>query len=162
MYKKVFIILSLLFIPLSPVFAVGNLNSAAGNLTPAAAQAGYQEGNIGNIAGQIINVALSLVGIIFLALMVYAGYLWMTARGEESQIETAKKIVSSAIIGLILTMSAYAITALVTSKFSTPSSNSGGNPAECEACLAPCWAMPNGPGLAACVQACNEGPSCKP
>src|SRR3989338_2479447 len=137
MYKKIFVILSLLFIPISSAAAIGNLNNAAGNLTPAARTAGYQEGNIGNITGQIINTALSLVGIIFLALMVYAGYLWMTARGEESQIETAKKIVTSAIIGLVITMSAYAITTLVTTKFSGSGSGaSGDNPADVAACNA--------------------------
>jgi hypothetical protein len=73
--------------------------------------------SIGDITGNIISVALSLVGIIFLALTVYAGYLWMTAQGEESQIEKSKKILSSSIIGLALTVSAYAITALVTAKF---------------------------------------------
>lgn len=96
-----------------------NLNDAAKNLIPAKAAAGYTEGDIGNITGQIINTALQLVGIIFLALMVYAGYLWMTAQGEESQIEKAQKIITAAIIGLAITMSAYAITTLVTKKFSS-------------------------------------------
>lgn len=160
MYKKIFIVLSLLLVPISNVFAIGNLNSAAGNLTPAAATAGYQEGNIGNITGEIINTALSLVGIIFLALMVYAGYLWMTARGEESQIETAKKIVSSAIIGLVLTMSAYAITTLVTSKFSSENKTPAAPGAVCEACIQGCL---HGPAnvLNDCVITCNASPACK-
>lgn len=122
MFKKIFFILSLgciILLPLS-VDAVGNLNDASKNLAPAATVAGYQEGDIGSITGKIINTALQLVGIIFLALMVYAGYLWMTAQGEESQIEKAQKIITSAIIGLVLTMSAYAITALITKKFNSP------------------------------------------
>lgn len=116
---------SLVFFP-SQALAVGNLNSNKTNLSGAAQPAGYTEGDIGNITGQIINTALQLVGIIFLALMVYAGYLWMTAQGDESQIEKAKKIVTSAIIGLVLTMSAYAITALVTKKLGNAGSAAGG------------------------------------
>lgn len=74
-----------------------------------------QGGDVGTIVGQVINTALTLVGITFLVLMVYAGYLWMTARGEENQITKAKDILKSTIIGLVLVLSAYAITVFVTS-----------------------------------------------
>ncbi len=70
--------------------------------------------DIGVISGRIINTALSLVGLIFLILMVYAGYLWMTARGEEAEITKAQNIIKSSVIGLIIVMSAYAITYFVT------------------------------------------------
>lgn len=143
MFKKIFIVLMLALLPLSPVFAVGNLKDASKNLTPAASGAGYQEGNLGNITGQIINTALQLVGIIFLGLMVYAGYLWMTAQGAEDQVEKAKKIITSAIIGLILTMSAYAITALITTKFSGPDAAPGApaqiDEATCNATAGKVW-----------------------
>jgi len=60
-----------------------------------------------------IAIALSLVGVIFLILMVYAGYLWMTAGGEEEQVKKAQKIITAAIIGLIITVAAYSITAYI-------------------------------------------------
>jgi hypothetical protein len=44
---------------------------------------------------------------------VYAGILWMTARGEDSQVQKAQTIVKAAVIGLVLTMSAYSVTAFV-------------------------------------------------
>ncbi len=159
MFKKIFIVLTLALLPLSPVLAVGSLKDASKNLTPAATSAGYQEGNLGNITGQIINTALQLVGIIFLGLMVYAGYLWMTAQGAEDQVEKAKKIITSAIIGLILTMSAYAITALITAKFSSPDAAAGGvaDRNACNACVTAC----QGDGIAACIAACGERPECK-
>ena len=50
----------------------------------------------------IVNFLLSLLGIVFFLLMVYAGYLWMTARGNEEQIEKAKKITKEAIVGLLI------------------------------------------------------------
>ena len=68
---------------------------------------------IESVLGGFIQTALSLVGIIFLILMIYAGYLWLTAQGEDAQIDKSKKIIKSTIIGLFLVMSAYAITALV-------------------------------------------------
>jgi len=135
-----------LVLPFTPVQAVGNLNDAALNLNPVRKTAGYGDADIGSVTGQIINTALQLVGIIFLALMVYAGYLWMTAQGEESQIEKAKKIVTSAIIGLILTMSAYAITALITTKFSSSAKNPPG---------------PQAPALKSNGEACQNGGECE-
>ena len=66
-----------------------------------------------SVLAGFIQTALSLIGIIFLILMVYAGYLWLTAQGEDAQIDKAKKIIKSTVIGLFLVTSAYAITQLV-------------------------------------------------
>lgn len=63
--------------------------------------------------GLVIKIALSFAGSMFLLWMVYAGILWMTARGEEEQVKKAQKIIPAAIIGLIITAGAYAITNFV-------------------------------------------------
>ncbi|PIT86478.1 MAG: hypothetical protein COU33_02925 [Candidatus Magasanikbacteria bacterium CG10_big_fil_rev_8_21_14_0_10_43_6] len=97
--------------------AKGNLGDAVGNLGKSGEKAGTSEAQVENVVGTAINAALTLVGLIFLVLMVYAGYLWMTARGEEATVEKAQKIISAAIIGLVVVMSAAAITKLVTSRF---------------------------------------------
>jgi len=65
--------------------------------------------------GAIIRVLLSLLGVIFLVLMVYAGFLWMTARGEEEPVTKAKDIIRQAIIGLIIVFLAYALTGFIIS-----------------------------------------------
>jgi hypothetical protein len=46
-------------------------------------------------------------------LIIYAGFLWMTSGGNEKHTEQAKNILTSAIIGLIIVLSAYAITAFI-------------------------------------------------
>lgn len=74
--------------------------------------------DLGTTIGMIVRVLLSLVGTIFLLLTIYAGILWMTAQGNEDKIEKAKGIVQAAVIGLLITMSAYAVTAFVTDKAS--------------------------------------------
>ncbi len=97
-----------------PVHAQG-LKNSGGNLKNIGKAAGVNtEQDVGSMVGGIISAALSLVGVIFLALMVYAGFLWMTARGESDQITKAKNIVVSSLIGLGVVLSAYAITAFVT------------------------------------------------
>ena len=53
------------------------------------------------------------MGVVFLILMIYGGYLWMLARGNEQEVEKAKNIIQNALIGLVIVLAAYAITALV-------------------------------------------------
>ena len=65
------------------------------------------------IIALIINILLSLLGAVFLVLMVYAGFLWMTAQGEKEPVEKATKVIKQAIIGLIITLTAYAISNFV-------------------------------------------------
>lgn len=74
-------------------------------------------GSAETLAGSVIKAVLSVTGLIFLILMVYAGIVWMTARGDESRIEKAKDTIQAALIGLAVTVSAYAITVFVTSRF---------------------------------------------
>ncbi len=64
----------------------------------------------------IIQAAISLVGVIFLILMIYGGYLWMTDRGNSDTVEKAKKLITAAVIGLIIVVGAYVITYYVLSK----------------------------------------------
>ncbi|MFA7653980.1 MAG: hypothetical protein WCX97_02965 [Candidatus Magasanikbacteria bacterium] len=65
------------------------------------------------IIARIIRIALSLLGIILVALILYGGFLWMTAGGNEEQIGKAKKVLRNAVIGLAIILSAYAITIFV-------------------------------------------------
>ncbi|MFH1173149.1 MAG: hypothetical protein V1692_01305 [bacterium] len=65
--------------------------------------------------GKVIGAALSLVGVIFLALMVYGGILWMTARGNDDQVNKARNIITAAVIGIIIVLAAYGITYFVVS-----------------------------------------------
>ncbi len=100
-----------------PVFAQENLGSATRNLNKIGGLAGTTQTDLGTLVGFIINAALTLVGIIFLILTVYAGYLWLTSRGDESQIDKSKKILSASVIGLVITMGAYAISKFITTRF---------------------------------------------
>ncbi|HYE59848.1 MAG TPA: hypothetical protein VEA18_01535, partial [Candidatus Kapabacteria bacterium] len=87
----------------------------------AAGEAGYAadattETSFAAILGSVVKAVLSFIGIIFLSLMIYAGYLWMNARGDEGDIDKAKDIIKAAIIGLIITLGAYSITNFVVPK----------------------------------------------
>ena len=100
--------------------AIAGLN-LGGDLTKKAAEkAGYSGATdvktFAATLGTVVKAALSLVGVLFMALMVYAGYLWMTARGDEPRIEKAQEMIRAAIIGLIIVLGAYSITNFVVPK----------------------------------------------
>ncbi len=65
----------------------------------------------------IVSWVLSFVGILFLLLMIWGGFTWMTAAGNEEKIKTAQKIITSAVIGLIIVLAAYAITSYIGESF---------------------------------------------
>lgn len=68
---------------------------------------------------RIINVALGLLGIVAVVLIVYAGFTWMTAGGNEEKIKSAQKTLMAAVIGLVIILSAYAITDFVVKELYT-------------------------------------------
>ncbi len=66
------------------------------------------------VIGSIISVVLSFLGIIFLLLVIYAGFTWMTAQGDPKAINKAREILTGAVIGLVILLASYAITTTVT------------------------------------------------
>ncbi|HAT03526.1 MAG TPA: hypothetical protein DCS29_01980 [Candidatus Magasanikbacteria bacterium] len=65
------------------------------------------------VISRIINVSLGLLGIIATVLILYAGFRWMTAGGNSESVDTARKTLFAAVIGLIIILSAYAISNFV-------------------------------------------------
>lgn len=63
--------------------------------------------------GRIIQAVMALIGTLFLALTVYAGFLWLTAGGNDESVTKSKDILKQAVIGLIVVLSAYSITVFV-------------------------------------------------
>ncbi len=102
---------------LTPTVSAVALDLGSGLAKDTATQAGYDGAtdatSLAELVGSIIKVVLSISGVILFALFFYAGFLWMTARGDESAIEKAKGIIQSAIIGLIIAVSAFSITNFV-------------------------------------------------
>ena len=66
--------------------------------------------DIPSIIGTIVGALLSFIGILFFILVIYGGYLWMTARGNEEQVGKSISIITQAAIGLIIVAAAYLIT----------------------------------------------------
>lgn len=65
------------------------------------------------IAIRLINLALGFLGTISLLMMLYAGFVWFTARDNEEEAKRAKQILVGSVTGLVITLSAYGIAYLV-------------------------------------------------
>jgi hypothetical protein len=98
-----------------PVFAADDPTSLlTGGLNDAAAGAGYNQSlSLPDIIGRLIAAVLGAVGIILVIRVIQAGILYMTANGEPAKTATAKKMISEAIVGIIIIIAAYALTDFV-------------------------------------------------
>lgn len=65
------------------------------------------------IIAKIIRVIIGFLGVIALGLIMYAGWLWMTSEGNEEKIEQAKKLLTNAVIGLIIILASFAIASFI-------------------------------------------------
>ncbi len=62
------------------------------------------------IVGKLITVILGFLAAIFLVLIIYAGFRYMTAAGNEDQTKKAVAQIRDAVIGLLIVLAAWAIT----------------------------------------------------
>ena len=108
---SVFILAFLLFTTPVVVYTQHGLSKAGSKSTLTK----YNE-SLPTLLGNVAGGAMSLVGVIFFVLSIYAGFLWMSARGDESQAKKARDTLTMSVIGLIIVFGAYAITAFVFSR----------------------------------------------
>lgn len=74
----------------------------------AATYGGEQEAGTAVVA-RIINIVLGFLGLIALILFIVGGFQWMTSGGNEEKTAGAKKLMVSAIIGLVIILGAAVI-----------------------------------------------------
>lgn len=80
-----------------------------------ASRAGLQtKDTVPQLAGNVIGTALSMISVIFFILMVYGGFLWMTAHGDDAMVKKAQDTITAAVIGIVIILASYAITSYVT------------------------------------------------
>lgn len=102
------VVLGLTFLAVAPVGAQGPyLGLEYG------ADTGLARQDIRTSVARIINVVLGLLGMISVVIVIYAGFKWMTSGGNEENAKAAQKILFAAVIGLIIILSAYAISRFV-------------------------------------------------
>jgi len=68
------------------------------------------EAGLGTIVGNVVKVVLSVLGLVALVMFIIAGFQWMTSGGNDDKIKSAQKLMSNAVIGLVIVLIAYAAT----------------------------------------------------
>ena len=61
------------------------------------------------LARNIINIILGFLGIIAVVIVLFAGFQWMTAGGEEEKVKEAQQRLIQGAIGLVLIVAAWMI-----------------------------------------------------
>ena len=118
MFKHFLIALALVAMPfglprLLPAAHAADLSDITGNLDETGNDTGLEDAELTDTIGRLIGVLLSVLGIIFLLLVIYAGFTWMTAQGDAKKVDSAKNILITSVVGLVILMSAYAISNFV-------------------------------------------------
>ena len=115
-----FLSLGLFFIS----FATQVQADMTGVLDSLAGGAGYNTANVSDtyfaeIIGSLIAKVLEVIGIIFLVYMIYGGWIWMKAKGNEEQVTRARNIITNSTIGLLIILTAYLVTFFILKSLGT-------------------------------------------
>lgn len=124
-YKKIiiFVLLSLSFIFVAKGFVLAqDFGTAYVNETGLVSDADPRV-----VAMNIIRVLLTFLGIIAISIVLYGGWLWMSSNGDSQKIDKAKKTLISAIIGLIIILSSFAIVSFVLNQMTDVLGGGGGS-----------------------------------
>lgn len=132
MIKKIFTtwLLAIMLFSATPVFATVNIVDQVSGGAQSAINGAYGGGSSFEIGegdplvktlAAVIGYLLTFTGVVFFFILLYGGYLWMTARGNEEQVTKAKKITRDAIIGIIIIVAARIAVELVIFQLETAS-----------------------------------------
>ena len=113
-----------------PAMASAALTAGNTGLSTAAAGSGLQTDCSGSeclagIVGRLINAVLGFLGIVLLAIVMYAGFTWMTAGGEMEKVKKAKSMLVNAAAGIVIVASSYAIASFVITQLGTITGSGG-------------------------------------
>ncbi len=76
--------------------------AAMAQLTGTPTPPGTAQGDLASVILNIINYVLAIVGVIALAYLIFGGFKYITAGGNEDSVDDAKAIIRNAIIGIIV------------------------------------------------------------
>jgi len=112
----------------APVFADISIAPNLGIDTVAKNAELNTEKSLPKITGKVLGAALSMIGLTFFIITVYAGVIWMTAHGNEEAVTKARNTLIAATIGLLIVFGAYAITKFAFESVQGGASSDGGSP----------------------------------
>lgn len=76
-------------------------------------ETGLGQGDLKDTVADLINVALGFLGVVAVVIILFGGFKWMVAGGNDEKVAEAKRLIIAGIIGLAIILSAYAIASFV-------------------------------------------------
>lgn len=115
--KQIFIFVFLLFVCCLQLLATANVQAGSlWNSQTGMSDIGKSFGETGDAPRDLkdvvitgIETLLGFVGLIMVIFIIYGGFVWMTAGGNEDRVKDAKKTITSAAIGVVIIICAYII-----------------------------------------------------
>jgi len=95
----------------------GTTTNSLTMLSKVAVGGGYGALDLTTVLGLLIKSALSLLGVVFIIMVIIGGYHWMLAGGNEEGVKKAQGYIKRAIIGLIITVASWAIWDFILTNF---------------------------------------------
>lgn len=80
-----------------------------------------EDKKVDEVANTGLNLILSAVGLIAVGVMVYGGFTYLTAQGDPSKAKRGRDVILYGLVGLAVTLLAFAIVAFVTANLPSPS-----------------------------------------
>ena len=112
--------LPVLFLPFMTSAALKDVNSANTAQVAAGLGSSVNTGTeLPKIIGNLISGILGILGIILVLYIVQAGIMYMTAGGDPAKVDKAKKMITQAVVGMIIIVAAFSISNFVISTIST-------------------------------------------
>ena len=68
---------------------------------------------------QLVNVLLGFLGIIAVIIILWGGFQWMTAAGNEDKVASARTTIIAGVIGLAIIIASFAIASFIINEFSS-------------------------------------------
>ena len=73
------------------------------------------DNQVGLLIARVLKTMLFIIGALSVVMIVYAGFNFVTSAGDSGKVNKAKGVILYAVIGLVVSLLAYAIVSFVTS-----------------------------------------------
>lgn len=83
---------------------------------------------IATIVGRAIQVLLGVLGIVLVVLLMYAGFLWMTAGGDAKKVTEARAMIVNAVAGMAVIAVSYAVASFILGQLAFVATGTGATP----------------------------------
>jgi amino acid transporter len=119
-----FQILNIMDVPSASASSLWDAQQGTDQIAAKFGQDSKNPSDIRAVTVNIIKIFLTFLGLIFLVMIIFAGFKWMTAAGNEERVKDAKSQITAATIGMIIVLSAFLITNFIVSRFDQSLSDS--------------------------------------